>query len=78
MMLDSQRLRTSERQGVRGRDILRMRIVQYEQFLGTNFIHRDQVLNGFSKCAERLVIPQVPDVLAHECLCVHNECDRVF
>ena len=55
-----------------------MKIVHHQQFLRTNFIHRDQVPDRFLKCAQRLVMSQIADVLTDECLAVDDQRDCIF
>src|ERR1017187_3784454 len=78
MMLDRETLRNSKRQGMRCRGVLRVGIVDDKQFLRSNLIHRDQILDRFLKRAQRLVMPQVPDVLTHKRLPIDNQCDCIF
>src|ERR1700684_2459764 len=55
-----------------------MGIMYDEQFFGTNLIHRDEILNCFLECAKRLVVSEVADMLADECLSVQNQGDGVL
>src|SRR5277367_5766155 len=56
MMLHSDSLWNSERQSVRAGDILRVRIVYNQQFLGANLIHRNQILDRLLECPKGLVV----------------------
>src|SRR5579862_9721295 len=78
MVLNRYHSRNAETASVHRRDILGMRIMHHQQFFGTNFIHRDQVLNCFLKSTERLIVPQVADVLADESLAIDDEGDRIL
>ena len=55
-----------------------MTIVHDQQFVPANFVHGDQIANGFLKGAEGLVVIQVADVLADEGLAIHHQGDGVF
>src|ERR1700733_12496755 len=78
MMLDCHRLETAECESMRCGGILGMGIVRHEQVSRVYVIHRNQILNGFLKCAQRLVVGQVSDVLANECLTVDHERDCIL
>src|SRR5271165_912940 len=78
VMLDSQSLRNPQSQGMRAAGILRMGIVCDQQLFGTNLVHGDQILNRFFESAQRLIMAQVSDVLAHKRLTVDHERDCVL
>src|SRR5271168_2136523 len=78
MMLDRDRLVNAQLGSVECREILRMKIVHNEQVVPINFIHRNQIEDGFLKCLECLVMLQVANVLADESLSTHNQRDCIF
>jgi hypothetical protein len=49
-----------------------------EQFVAANLVHRNQIFDRLVKCLKRLKMFQVSDVLAHECLSVHDQVNRVL
>ena len=61
-----------------GRTISGMRIVSHEDVFPTNLIHSHEITNRFLEGAKGFVVVQVTDVLAHECLTVDHERDRIL
>ena len=78
MMLHGAFFRCRKLQGMHRRNILRVRVVNQQQLIRINFVHRKQILDGFPEGAKRFVMIQVSDVLADEGLAIHDESDRVL
>ena len=55
-----------------------MKVVHHKQFVPANFVHRDEILDGLVKCAKRLVMVKVADVLADKRLAVDDQRDGIF
>jgi hypothetical protein len=49
-----------------------MEVVNEQQFVATHFVHGEQIVDGFVKRAEGLVVIEVADVLADEGLSVDD------
>src|SRR5690349_14875334 len=59
MMLRRAFVRCGKLRGMQRRDILRMRVVNDQQFVRINFIHRKQITNGIPECTKRFVMIEV-------------------
>src|SRR5260370_30423664 len=78
MMLHGEPFRCQQFRGMDRRNVLGMRVVNQHPFVGINFLHRNQILDGFAASAKRFVIVQVSNVLADEGLSIHNKRNRVL
>src|ERR1700730_17140160 len=78
MMLHGALFRRGDLRGMYRRSVLRMRVVNEQQFVRINLIHRKQILDGFAEGAKRLVMIQVSNVLAYEGLAIHDKCNGVL
>src|SRR5690242_12141007 len=77
-MLDSDSFPRRQTQGKLGRDVLRMSIMQDQYIVPVNFIHRDKVIDGFLKRPAGLIVREIADVLADECLTLYRHRDCVL
>src|SRR5271168_2855050 len=55
-----------------------MGIANDEQFTGIDFVHRQEILDGFAEGAKRLIVIEVADMLADESLAINDEGDGIF
>src|SRR5262245_26487269 len=59
-------------------EILWVAVVHHKEIVPGYVVHCDQVTDGFLKCPERLIVFEVPDMLANECLPIYDERNRIF
>src|SRR5580658_2631517 len=78
MMLHGAFFRRGKFSGMERGYILGMRVVYKQQFVRINFIHRQQIVNGFAESAKRFVVIEVANMLADESLASNDQCDRIF
>src|SRR6516225_10120813 len=55
-----------------------MRVVYYAHVIPADFVHRDEVADGFLKRPEGIVMVEVADMLADKGLTVHHQRNRVL
>ena len=55
-----------------------MTIMNYQQFIESHFIHRQQIADGFLKGLKRTEMVEIAKVLAYEGLSIHDEGDSVL
>src|SRR5271154_1362793 len=72
VVLDAALRGTRKRRSVRYGHVLRMAVMHDEQLIRANFVHRNQIFDGSLEGLKRLEVFEVSNVLAYECLPVHD------
>src|SRR5690349_2889953 len=78
MMLHRDRFGCRQLGRIACRNVLRMRVMNEQQFVRIDLIHRKQILDRFPEGTEGLVMIQISDVLTNEGLTIDDESDRAF
>ena len=78
VMLNLASLRAVNSLSVRGRNILRMAIMNDEKIFRIHVVHRNQIVNRLLTRPEGLIVAKITDVLADERLAANDQSDRVL